>query len=250
MPQASRTFGMTYLSTTNCSICLINRTFQAGDDFYAGRDGLISLDCDYGTCVTRERALAAAMRSTYSDEQIRRLRIHESSPANRGTASWFRANCEHYIGSGYFPDRPLGSVIDGLINQDLEAQTFSDSAFDVVVHLDVMEHLFDPFKALREIYRTLTDDGRCYFSVPTYWDRMESKQVAFRREGGLTEIVGEPEYHGNPQDPNGSLVTWRYGYDLPLLISREAGFDVEVRRFQSKRIAVTGLMNEIYILTK
>ena len=24
----------------------------------------------------------------------------------------------------------------------------------------------------------------------------------------------EPEYHGNPVDPHGSLVTWHFGYDL------------------------------------
>ena len=43
---------------------------------------------------------------------------------------------------------------------------------------------------------------------------MTSEQVACL-ENREVRIVGEPEYHGNPQNKNGSLVTWRYGYDLP-----------------------------------
>jgi hypothetical protein len=113
-----------------------------------------------------------------------------------------------------------------------------------------MEHLFRPFQALREIYRTLVPGGKCCFSAPTYHDLFNSVQVAFQQPDSSTRIVGTPEYHHNPQKPEGSLVTWKYGYDFPLLISRETNFDVEVRRFQSKSAAAMGLMNEIYILTK
>jgi SAM-dependent methyltransferase len=233
-----------------CPICQSEKLFRAEDDFYSGRDGLISPHCPYGKCATRERALAFVLRSEYTLLELRRARIHETSPAKRGIASWFLDHCPRYIQSGYFPTKPFGTMVNGIRNEDLENQTFTDGLFDLVVHLDVMEHLFRPFQALREIYRTLIPGGKCCFSTPTYHDLLNSVQVAFQLDDLSTEILGEPEYHHNPQIPEGSLVTWRYGYDLPLLISRETNFDVEVRRFQSRRAAATGFMTEIYVLSK
>ena len=70
-------------------------------------------------------------------------------------------------------------------------------------------------------------------------------------ENGQLRVVGEPEYHGNPQRPeDGAIVTWRYGFDLPLLIQRNTGFDVETRRYQSQGNAAMGYMNEVYVLQK
>lgn len=81
---------------------------------------------------------------------------------------------------------------------------------------------------------------------------LRSTQVAFRKTDGSVEIVGEPEYHGNPQNPTeGSLLTWKYGYDLPYLITKNTEFKyVEVRRFQSTFFGICGIMNEVYILKK
>jgi SAM-dependent methyltransferase len=151
--------------------------------------------------------------------------------------------------SGYFPNMPRGSIVQGLRNEDLEHQTFAPEVFDFVIHLDVMEHLFNPFEALREIERTLRPGGRCLFTAPTYPERVRSEQVAFKEDDGL-RVIGAPEYHGNPQNPEGSIVTWRYGYDLPHLIARNTGFDVEVRRWYSRAHAIMGTMTEVYILTK
>ena len=200
--------------------------------------------------MTRERALAATLFSICPASVVAGFAVHEPAPAGRGISTWMKANVPAYVASGYFPDKPFGTIVDGLRNEDLERQTFPDSSFDLVFHLDIMEHLFDPFRALNEIYRTLKPHGLCLFTAPTEWDRFESVQVAFK-ESGAVRIVGEPEYHGNPQRPeDAALVTWRYGFDLPLQIQRNTAFDAEVRRFQSKRKAVMGYMNEVYILTR
>jgi len=239
-----------YEFKSQCPICCTEKTFRAADDFWSGRDRLGSPDCPYGGCVTRERALAFVIRTELSNDSLLKAKIHESSPANRGIAWWLSENCPDYVCSGYFPNEPFGTVVKGLQNEDLEHQTFGRGVFDLVIHLDVLEHVFAPFQALREIYRTLKPGGKCCFSVPTYDDKFASQQVAFRHADGKIEIIGEPEYHHNPTVAAGSLVTWRYGYDLPLLISRETNFDVEVRRFQSKRAAAVGKMTEIYVLSK
>lgn len=231
-----------------CPICDCDRTFTSPDDYWSCRDKLTASDCDYVICISRHRALAAALLSIHPRERIPSLKIHESSPGPVGVSLWLQQNCPGYVMSGYFPDRPFGSTVSGLRNENLEAQTFEDATFDVVVHMDVMEHVFAPFQALREIKRTLRPGGVCLFTAPTYPDRMRSEQVAFLEKGGV-RIVGEPEYHGNPQDKKGSLVTWRYGYDLPLRIYRETGLEVEVRRWYAPRKAILGPMTEVYILS-
>jgi SAM-dependent methyltransferase len=169
----------------------------------------------------------------------------------RGISLWLKNNCRGYQPTGYFPNLSLGQMVNGLKNENLECLTIEDSSVDIWLHLDVLEHIFSPFLALKEIYRTLRPGGLCLFTAPTYPERTKSEQVAFQLAGGGMHIIGEPEYHGNPQRPeDAALVTWRYGYDLPLLIQRETGFDVEVRRWQSKQISVMGIMTEVYICTK
>lgn len=234
--------------TTACPICDESLVFTALDDLWDGRDGLAAAACGLGGCTTRERALASVLRSMFTIDALRGMVIHESSAAPRGLSRWLRATCPGYVCTGFFPDAPRGTVVNGVRNEDLTSQTFADGAFDLVLHLDVLEHLFDPFGALREIARTLAPGGLCVFTAPTDMARAWSEQVAFDDPGGV-RVIGEPEYHGNPHG-DGSLVTWRYGYDLPLLIQRETGLDVEVRRFQSRTHSVMGLMTEVYILSR
>lgn len=236
---------------SHCPICDQIRRFSAADDYYSCRDSLRSVECPLGNCVTRERAIAQVLFSLYPRASIASLTIHEAAPTTRGMALWLRQNCPGYTATGYFPQVPFGTMQGKLRNEDLENQTFADGSFDVVVHLDVMEHLFQPFQALREICRTLKPGGRCIFTAPTYPDLVKSRQVAWLREDGSLHVDGKPEYHGNPQRPeDGALVTWRYGYDLPVLIARETSFDVEVRRWQAKDEAIMGYMTEVYVLTK
>lgn len=230
-----------------CPICGETRTFSSTGDYWTYRERLKSPACEYGGCVPRERALADALFSVVPREKLTGLRIHEAAPLGRGISLWLRKNVGPIVVSGYFPDKPFGSMVGHIRNEDLEAQTFADRSFDLVYHLDVMEHLFCPFTALTEIYRTLDAGGYCFFTAPTYADRAKSEQVAFIKDGKVTTI-GEPEYHGNPQG-EGSLVTWRYGHDLPRLIAERTPFrHVEVRRWHSPGIAVMGRMTEVYVL--
>jgi hypothetical protein len=241
---------MTISMISFCAICKSEKKFTAIDDYYSCRSSLKSPDCQFGGCATRERAISKVITSFYSEEQLKGMLIHESSPALRGLSLWLFTNCRGYIPTGYFPDKLAGEYVGKYRNENLEQQTFADASLDLVVHLDVLEHLFNPFAALADIFRTLKPGGRCIFTAPTYPNREKSEQVSFNEPTGL-RIIGEPEYHGNPQHPeNGALVTWRYGYDLPLRISRETNFDVEVRRWQSKSDAVLGPMTEVYILNK
>ena len=45
---------------------------------------------------------------------------------------------------------------------------FSDGAFDKIICSEVLEHVLDDDKAVRELYRVLKDNGQLAVSVPTY----------------------------------------------------------------------------------
>lgn len=47
-----------------------------------------------------------------------------------------------------------------------ESLPYKDSAFDAVVCLDVIEHLFDPVSVLKEIYRLLQPEGQLVLTTP------------------------------------------------------------------------------------
>ena len=240
---------MSFNVTATCPICNERREFSSQQDYWGCRDELRAPGCPMGPCIVRERAVADVIFNLYGRAGVPALDIHEAAPSPRGISQWLRQNCRRLTRTGYFDKSKFGAMVGDLRNEDLEHQTFADESFDLVVHLDVMEHMFAPLQALREIARTLRPGGRCIFTAPTYPDRFESRQVAFRGASGIT-IVGEPEYHGNPQNGDGSLVTWRYGYDLPLLIARETVFDVEVVRSYARHKAVLGHMTEVYIALK
>ena len=225
-----------------CPICDEATSFIAYSDWF--RDYLVCTRCG---SVPRERAVALSIGT--AAPAWRSLRIHESSPADRGTSRKLASECPAYTATQLFPDMPLGSIHNGVRNENLEQQTFADDSFDLVVTQDVMEHVFHPDLVCSEVARTLGPNGHYIFSVPTYKEQVHTKQLAFE-SGGSVEILGEPMYHGNPVDPNGSLVTYLYGYDLAENIYRWSGLDVCVIRFHDHQLGIIGEHTEVYICRK
>jgi len=64
-------------------------------------------------------------------------------------------DCVDYTPTQFYPNAPRGAYRDGVRCEDLEQQTFDDESFDLVITQDVMEHIFHPDRAYREIWRTL-----------------------------------------------------------------------------------------------
>lgn len=161
-----------------------------------------------------------------------------------------RRECRGYLATQFFPDEPLGTNVRGFRNENLERQTFIDKVFNLVVTLDVMEHVGEPDAVFREVSRTLTPGGAYLFTAPTYKAKVTSERRANYKADGTIEYFGAPEYHGNPVSDEGSLVTFHYGYDLPELINQWSGLDVEVLRFHDHYHGLIGEMTEVYICTK
>ena len=180
----------------------------------------------------------------------RQRSIHESSPLNRGASIIFARDCIHYLATQFFPGVEPGQIHDGVRCEDLEQQTFNDNRFDVVITQDVMEHVFHPDRAHREIVRTLRPGGVHIHTTPIYKDQVRTRVCARRRPDASIEHLEPPEYHGNPVDDAGSLVTIKYGYDVVDLLAEWAEVDVEIRRFRDLTHGIVADFSEVIICRK
>ena len=223
-----------------CPICDRDVTFSSTQAWL--RDHLLCSRCG---SVPRERALALVLQQVRPD--WRSARIHESSPIARGISEKLKKQAKRYVATQFFPASPLGQTVSGFRNENLERQTFASGSFDIVVTLDVLEHVNEPEACFREFERTLAPGGIKIFTAPTHKNRTETARRARFLADGSVEHFGPPEYHGNPVDPRGSLVTFDYGYDLPDLIAQWCGLDTHVHRFHDRLHGVLGEFTEVYV---
>jgi SAM-dependent methyltransferase len=227
-----------------CPICEAPATFSASNPWF--RDHLVCPSCG---SIPRERALAVVLNSQFPG--WRAMAIHESSPAQRGISVKLARDCADYTATQFFPDEPLGATVRGFRNENLEHQTFGDAAFDLVISLDVMEHVNEPQAVLSEVWRTLRPNGAYIFTTPTFKDLTNTQRWArYLPNGGTEFLVEPPEYHGNPISDKGSLVTYHYGYDLPELIAQWAPFATTVHRFHDPKHGILGEFTEVYVCVK
>ncbi len=89
-----------------------------------------------------------------SQRLVKELRPYES---------WF--NGKNYIAAGYQPVMNYGKY-NCDCHQDIEQITFDDHSFEAIICLDVLEHVSNPFKAVKEIKRVLKPSGKLLLSVP------------------------------------------------------------------------------------
>jgi len=59
-----------------------------------------------------------------------------------------------------------GSIVKGIRHEDSTCLSFSDNSFDLILSLDVFEHVFDLEKSFKEAFRILKPNGRMIFSIP------------------------------------------------------------------------------------
>jgi SAM-dependent methyltransferase len=223
-----------------CPCCESRQTFTAKYDWY--RDHLTCPGCG---SVVRERALALVLRETLPD--WRALAIHESSPCARGLSAKLAREGTNYIATHYFPNEAAGAVVKGFRNENLEAQTFGDAVFDLVVTFDVMEHVYQPERVYSEVYRTLKPGGYYLHTFPIRKHLVEAATplAELGPDGAVRHLTDTPEYHGNPIDEQGALVTFDYGYDISARIARWAPFDVRISRFWDQTHGLIGEYTEV-----
>ena len=97
----------------------------------------------------------------------------------------FFSGAQKYVGMDYLTDRSSPDVVGSATDIPL-----GDHSFDTVVCTEVLEHVTDPLKALREMHRVLKTDGHLILSTPMYWPRHEVPYDYFRYPyDGLLHLV-------------------------------------------------------------
>jgi SAM-dependent methyltransferase len=192
--------------------------------------------------IPRFRSLILVLDQTYPD--WRDLRIFESSPAGASSNKIAR-ECRRYVSAHFFPEIPLGESRNGIRCENIEKMTFPDSSFDLVVTQDVLEHVFHPDAAFREIARILAPGGAHIFTTPVLLDK-QTVVRAVEEDGNVKHLL-PPQYHGNPIDPEGSLVVRDWGGDIVAYIKASSGLKTEVLDFDDPRKGLVAEYLQVFV---
>jgi len=228
-----------------CPICEKHRSFAATDAWL--RDHYLCSGCE---SLPRERALMYLIQKVTPDWRF--LRIHESSPEDRGASRKLRRECNYYIATQFDPTLGFGKrhSSGAYQSEDLEQQTFADEAFDIVVTQDVMEHVFDAEAVFREIYRTLAPRGIHIFTTPLVNKHSPTACRAKRMPNGKIDFLAPAEYHGNPMSSEGSLVTWHWGFDIVDVVARADAGVASVINATNQTMGIEGEYLEVIMQKK
>lgn len=222
-----------------CCVCQADRVFTAYGEWL--RDSYV---CQICWTTPRARALTYVLNTVAPD--WRSSTMHESSPG----WDFLGKQCADYSDSFFYEDTPLGSYQEGHRCETLEALTFPDESFDVFVTQDVLEHVFEPERALREIMRVLKDGGVHIFTTPKHPTLAHSVRRASLVDGKVINLA-EAQFHGNPIDPEGgSLVTWDYGADFIQLVRGWSGYCTSTYILNDRQLGIDGEYLDIFVTRK
>ena len=193
-------------------------------------DGFTDNERETGACsncgaINRQRQIAALIRELHGFGESAPLRFGhgfavfntESTGALHKELSESKIyTCSEYFGS----EVTRGSINNGVMHQDLQALTFGDETFDLVLSSDVLEHMPRPYDAHREIFRILKGGGRHIFTVPFYpWEALDEHR-AVERDGEI-KYFGEKLYHGDPIRPGEGVLVWTiFGLEMIVELAR------------------------------
>jgi len=227
----------------HCPACGNDTVFRSKHDWL--RDHFL---CSHCGSVPRERALMLVIERFFP--HWRELVIHESSPGNRGTSLRLAGECPGYFGSHFYPDLQPGSTERQWRSENLEALTMVDESVDLHVTQDVLEHVFDPAAVFREIARTLRPGGGHVFTVPLVNRAAPSCRRAERLADGSVRHLQPPQFHGNPIDDTGSLVTMDWGYDIAAFIQAASGLFTHIVHLDDLQHGVRAEFIEVLVTIK
>lgn len=103
--------------------------------------------------------------------------------------------------------------------EDITALSFAEKSFDVIICLHVLEHVIDDGKAMRELFRVLSDKGFAIVDVPIDDSRAETyEDFSITSREARTKAFWQYNH------------VRLYGRDFPLKLEK-AGFKVSVDTF-------------------
>ena len=157
------------------------------------------------------------------------FKIYETATYNVFRHDTLR-NTSNYIVSEYFDDRPFGTYVNNIRNENLVNLSFSDNSFDVLINSDVLEHVSDLDKCLSEIKRVLKPGGFHIFTVPVDIALPKTLERAKLTEGKIEHLM-PPVMHGDTIRSSGILAFRDFGSDVLAYMSRDGLICNEMQYF-------------------
>jgi Methyltransferase domain len=185
----------------------------------------------YIVCATFARRIGLPMRALPQVAQIDGHVVYNTEaqgPVHQRLSRMHGYRCSEYFG----PGREGGTLVDGVVHQDLTTLSYPEGSVDVVLSSDVLEHIPDPYRAHAEIHRVLRPGGSHVFTVPFHQTEYRDERRASVDADGRIMLLAEPAiyhtdaplYHGDPTEPSpGVLVYTIFGLDM-LVRLRDIGF--------------------------
>jgi 2-polyprenyl-3-methyl-5-hydroxy-6-metoxy-1,4-benzoquinol methylase len=97
-------------------------------------------------------------------------RLLEIGCGTGATMRWIRTKrlVNHAVGIELFSEaaQQAATAFDLLLSGNVETMSFPEDRFDLIVALDVLEHLVDPWLAVTRLEAMLSDDGAMIVSLP------------------------------------------------------------------------------------
>lgn len=167
------------------------------------REGYVCTTCQMSK---RVRMLLWSVRNLFpASRELRVLhfnQINHLRPALRALGE-VTETC-HHMGM------ECGVKVGELVNEDIGQLTFPNNHFDLAVHSETLEHLFDFNKALSEVARVLKPGGVQIYSVPLRHSRSTRQRMQQGTEGRVLHLL-PASYHGNEGE---FPVVWEFGSDF------------------------------------
>lgn len=207
-----------------CYVCAETVDFQVAPP---GPDGAVNwretLACPNCGLINRWRSCIHLFEALCGPAQPDHIYLTETlSPVYRTLATRHPA----LVGSEYVPHAKPGEVVDlhgqRVRNEDVTRLSFDDRTLEAVLCFDVLEHVPDYRRALREFFRVLVPGGQLLVSVPFSYQQQTVVRAVVGGAGTIQHLV-PPCYHGDPLSAEGVLAYYDFGMDLLGEMNR-AGF--------------------------
>jgi len=206
------------------------------------REGEICISC--GSSV-RVRQLAKTLafwvnkssqaRICETSAGIRALPLENISIAEINSCGSMHKWISNFGNVSYSEFNPIDKSIR---HEDILALSYASESFNIVLHSDTLEHVFDIDRALIEIWRILKPGGVSIFSIPIVRDGRPTIARVSLQNGELLHNK-LPSYHGGSyQTTRQYLVCYEFGEDfIPRL--KNHGFQVTLIEGAGNPMAVT-----------
>lgn len=198
----------------SCAVC------RRASRFLADFSGVNSADRNWReTLLCRRCRLASRLRAVIDFLDSTGDLQHATVYTTEWNTPFFRElrrRARSVIGSEFLRDGTSPGHINrrGVPHQDLTHLTLASARVDLICTNDVLEHVPNYHAALAECFRCLKPAGRIVITVPFLLNSPHTVARASVATDGTVVHALPPEYHNDPQDRNGALCFYHFGWDF------------------------------------